>query len=702
MSWNLGIDIGGTFTDITAVNDRGEVVLWKEDSTQPDPELGVQQGLLSLAEQLGTTLDDLLSGTRVLVHGSTIGTNTVIQRNGPCLGLLHTIGFRDVLLFRDGFKWDRLNNHLARPRDFVDRYRRLGVRERIAHDGTVLEPLDEASALEAARELRRRGAEAIAVSLLWASVNPVHERRIKELLLEEMPGVLVVLSSDVLPEIGEWVRTSATVLSAYVYHGNARYLRELNGWLRDHGMTGEMLIMQVNGGCSTVERSIDVPVGMLMSGPAAGPAAAAHAGRRVRTRDMILMDMGGTSFDVTLIRDGEASVSRQIQLEHQPIGVQAIEVHSIGAGGGSLAWVDAGGALRVGPQSAGARPGPAAYGQGGERPTVTDANIVLGYIGTEAFLGGRRALDADRARRAIQEHVADPLGLDALAAAASVAAIVNANMVDAIRVVTSRRGIDPRPLVLVAGGGAGAVHAARLAASLGIGRVLVPAEAGTICAFGMTVTDVRNDYSATVPTSSADPALVGVRAALARLEHLARSELLASGFAAESIRLKRSVDARYEGQFYDLTVAVPPGELDEDAMKVVADTFHAAHQERYTWSMKERRVEYLHWRLTGIGLIDSPTVKVMTDLEPCSPEGALVGSRLAHFEESGGPVDADVFDRGLLRDGATIRGPALIDSSTTTIVIPPGHSSVADSQGNLLLGVPQQPDARTNPMGNGS
>lgn len=685
MSWRVGIDIGGTFTDIAVVAEDGGVTLWKEDSTHPHPEIGVQRGLAAVAANAGLALEEFLDRTTLLVHGSTIATNIVIERDGPQVGLLCTEGFRDVLLFRDGFKWERFNDRLPRPRDFADRSRRLGVRERVAPDGTVLEPLDEQSARDAVRELGRRGAEAIAVSLLWSNANPAHERRIRELVAEELPDVPVILASDVLPEIGEWVRTSAAVLSAYVYPRSARYLRELKTWLREHGLRRDVLIMQVNGGCATVERTLKVPAGILISGPAAAPAAARHIGERVDAQDMITVDMGGTSFDVCLMRAGEAPLSRTIQLEHQPIGVQAVEVHSIGAGGGSIAWIDSGGALRVGPESAGARPGPAAYGQGGERPTVTDANVVLGYLSPEAFLGGRRTLDAARARRALEQHVGEPLGIEALAAAAGVIELVNASMVDAIRVVSVQRGIDPRPFLLVAGGGAGPLHAGRLAAELGIERVLVPAEAGTICSFGMTVTDVRHDYAAMVHTSSADPALGEVRAAFAELEQRARDDLAASGFGPETIALERSVDARYEGQVHDLTIAVPPGELDDAALAAVQRAFHAAHAERYTWSIEEHAVEFLHWRVTGVGLMERPATVRLAELEPRPADAARAGSRQAFFAELGGLVETPVYDRARFEDGATLSGPALIDSATTTVVVNPGQTLIADARGSLLI-----------------
>ena len=685
-SWRIGIDIGGTFTDVSAVDDTGAVTLWKEDSTHPNPEIGVQRGLTALAEQFGLTLGELLSQTRLMVHGSTIATNTVIERTGPTVGLVCTEGFRDVLLLRDGFKWDRFNVRLARPADFVDRHRRLGVHERIGHDGTVIKPLVDADVRNVVKRLVDLGAEVIAVALLWSNVNPVHERRVREIISEEFPRIQVMLSCDVLPETGEWVRTSATVLSAYIYERSAVYLRELGEWLRSNGLDTEMLVMQVNGGCASVEQTIRVPAGILISGPAAAPAAGRRVGRRIDASDMLVIDMGGTSLDVCLLRDGQPTLSRDIRIDHQPIGVQGVEVHSIGAGGGSIAWIDSGQALRVGPRSAGADPGPAAYGRGGEHPTVTDANLVLGYIDPERFLGGRRALDLIGATRAVQRFIAEPLGLDVVEAAASVYAIVNGNMVDAIRLVAAKNGVDLRTMALVAGGGAGPVHAARLAADLGVGQVLIPAEAGTICSYGMTATDVRHDYSKTMPMSSTAPDLDGVAQLFAELEAQASMDLRSSGFEPAQIRITRSVDARYRGQFHDVTVPVASGRVSVGILDAVEADFHKAHEVLYRWCRRGHAIDMLQWRVTGIGtIIGHDEEHRLTDLEHVDGDAGRTGSRLAHFVEFDGLVETKTYDRAKLADGMTIDGPALIDSATTTIVVPPDHTAIADRFGNLLI-----------------
>ena len=411
-SFRIGVDIGGTFTDFTVLDDRGAVTLWKEDSTPHDHAEAILRGIEAVAGQLGLAQRELLQATSVFVHGSTIATNAVIERSGSKVGLLCTEGFRDVLYLRDGFKWDRFDVGLPRPADFVERHLRLPATERIDFTGEVVVPLEEESVRAAARRFAAAGVEAVAVAFLWSVVNPEHERRAAELLADEIPGLPVVCSADVLPEIREWQRTSAAVLSAYSLPKIEAYLRRLEAALERRGLPSRLQVMQINGGCASVGELLRRPVYALHSGPAAAPSAAQFHADNEGSRDLINVDMGGTSFDVSLIRHGRPVMSREIEVEHQPIGVAGVEVHSIGAGGGSIAWIDPGGALRVGPRSAGARPGPAAYGAGGSEPTVTDANVVLGYLAPEAVLRGRRRRLRRRRRGGLGLGVAE-LGLGA-------------------------------------------------------------------------------------------------------------------------------------------------------------------------------------------------------------------------------------------------------------------------------------------------
>jgi N-methylhydantoinase A len=686
MSWRVGVDIGGTFTDIAVVGDDGSTMLWKEETTAHRLAEAIERGLGAVSRELGTELEAFLGETSLFVHGSTVATNTVIERGGPRVGLVCTHGFRDALYFRDGFKWDRYDAHLPRPADFVDRHLRLGVRERIGSQGEVVTPLDESSVRDVAESFRRERIETVAVALLWSHVNAAHEHRVREILAEELPGTPVMLSSEVLPEIGEWVRTSATVLSAYVYPRTAEYLTELASWLAANGLEHELLIMHVNGGSAGAEETLRVPVSLIHSGPAAAPAAASAMSTRLGVRDVITTDMGGTSFDVTLVQGGELPRSRRMMVEHQPIGVPGVELHSIGAGGGSIAWVDPGGALRVGPQSAGARPGPAAYGQGGELPTVTDANVVLGYLSTSAFLGGRRRLDRERAEAAVREHVAQPLGMsDVVEAAAGVIRLVNEHMVNAIRVVSIERGIDPRPFLLVAGGGAGALHAGSLARKLGIERVLVPSQAGTLSAYGMTLADVRHEYSATLHSTTSDLSSGAITELLDGLAARGRADLRDAGFPEEKIRIQRWVDARYLGQIHELMTPLPDGPVDDRFVESLERAFHRLHEERYTYALPKRGIELLHWRVTASCATDARLDLRFDELESTPVDTSGAPTRPAWFDDPGGFVEVPALSPSELPAGAELRGPAVVDSPTTTVVVLPGQRLMADGAGNFLL-----------------
>ena len=688
MPFRIGVDIGGTFTDFTIVDDRGNVTLWKEDSTPDDPTKAIELGLPAAAALLGLESEDLLRGATQFVHGTTIATNTLIQRSGPTVGLICTDGFRDVIYFRDGFKPERFNVHLPRPPDFVDRYLRLGVSERTRVTGEVVTPLAEDEVRQAADRFREAGVGAVAVAFLWSIVNKTHEQRAAEILREELPNVDVLCSADILPEIREWERTSATVLSAYILPRIGGYLRRLEGLLRESGFERAPLVMQNNGGCASVGEVLERPVNVLASGPAAAPAAASFYADAVEVDDLITVDMGGTSFDVCVIRAGRPAMSRTIQVEHQPIGVPGVEVHSIGAGGGSIAWIDPGGALRVGPRSAGARPGPACYGKEGEEPTVTDANVVLGYLSPDAFLGGRRQLRGDLAHRAVLTKVGEPLGLDAVEAAAGIVEVVNTNMVRGIRAVSIERGIDPRGYLLVSGGGAGGLHAARLARQLEMRRILIPKEAPTLCAFGMTVTDVRHDYTRSFHAHSSDLDARRVDKLFAELEDEARERLRNDGFERDQIQLERLVDARYPNQIHELTIPIPSCDAySEDDLRDIERRFHHEHKQQFTYAIDDLPVEFLHWRVTGVGRTD---VAAPQAREPATDAGdatadASLGEREAYFPEFGAFTPTALYALDRLVCGATVVGPAIIQAEATTVVVNPDDLLTVQGDGSLLI-----------------
>ena len=698
MTWQVGVDIGGTFTDLTAVRDDGTKLIWKVDTTPGDWQRGVTNGLEAIARELGVRVGEFLADVQLFVHGSTIATNTMIERNGPRIGLVCTRGFRDALYFRDGFKWDRFNIRLERPRELIPRHLRLPVSERILYDGSVALELDEASVRDVAARLRARDVGVIAVALLWAHVNPVHEHRVREILSQEFPSVPVLLSSDILPETGDWVRTSATAISAYVFPASATYLRKLSAWLEASGLTASPQAMQINGGCASFEHALRRPVSLIHAGPAAAPTAGLQVAQRTNgaDADLITVDMGGTSFDVCLVQRGSVPLSRSLTIDHQPLGVPGVELGSVGAGGGSIAWVDQGGALHVGPQSAGARPGPAAYGQGGPSPTVTDANLVLGYLSSETFLGGRRSLRRDLAEAAIEEHVAEPLRISTVEAAAGVITVVNERMISAMRAVSIERGIDPRGFLVISGGGAGSLHSGRLAAALGIGRVLVPAEAGVLSSFGMTVSDVHHDYSRPCHMTLASPRPDAVAEIFRVMEGEAHTNLAAGGFAPDKRRIIRSVDARYVGQLHELIVPVADGPIDLATLTEARAGFDRLHRERFTYALADNQVEFLHWRVTAIGVNGRPAERSFDELSRTSADPALIGIRRAYFREYGEYVDTNCFRASDVPAGADISGPALIDSTSTTIVVVPGQRVKADGRNNFLIdtGVDRAPPER--------
>ncbi len=662
--YRIGVDIGGTFTDLVLVSDGTVPRIYKEPSTPHDPAKAIVDGLRALATGEGLGLDELLGRTRLFVHGTTIATNTVIQRNGPPTGLICTEGFRDVLYFRDGFKDDRFNLRFAPPQPFVDRHLRIGVPERVDSAGQVVTQLDEGAVRAAAQRCRERGVRTVAVAFLWSMVNPAHEHRAAEIVREEIPGAFVVCSSDVLPEIREWQRTSAAVLSAYLLPGIDAYFQDLLRVLADEGLPAPPLIMQLNGGCASVREILQRPVYALHSGPAAAPAAATHhTARRGVSGNVITVDMGGTSFDVCVVNDGRPALSRDLTVDGQPVGVAGIAVHTVGAGGGSIASIDDGGALRVGPMSAGATPGPAAYGSGGTLPTVTDANVVLGYIQPETFLGGRRELRRDLAEQAMAEHVAGPLAVDLDEAAAGVVRVVNAHMVAAIRAVSVDQGLDPRRFTLVSGGGAGGLHTVSLARELGMERVVIPREAGTLCAFGMAVTNVRHDGMRAHFCNSSELSAAVIAEIHRDLESQARAQLTEEGFGPDQIAIGWMVDARYPGQAHELTVELPAtASIDAGAIEAA---FHAAHDRQFGYRRDGMPVEILHWRIAATGALPAATEPVV-ELSGATPQPSLV--REMHIVGQG-RCPVPIYDADAFPVGGSVRGPAVLASATTTILL---------------------------------
>ena len=678
--YRIGIDVGGTFTDLVAVDEGGLTTLAKVPSTPDDPSLGVLDGLAALAERLGLDGAALLGETDRIVHGTTVATNALLEHKGARLGLLTTEGHRDVVEMREGLKDDRYNLRMPPPEQLVPRQLRLGVRERMRADGRVEIPLDRASLDTAIDTLRRAQVEAIAVCYLHAWRDPSHERATRDALARALPEIYVSLSSEVLPQIKEFERVSTTIVNAYVGPVLSRYLARLESRLAEAGYCGPTLIIQSHGGVAPIAESGRLAAGAVLSGPAGGVSGSVYAARLLGETNLIPFDMGGTSTDICLVVEGQAALVMDRRVGGHRIALNSLDIASIGAGGGSIARVDSGGILHVGPESAGAVPGPACYGQGGEAATVTDANLVLGYLDPANFLGGARVLDLPAAERAV-DRVAAPLGVERLAAARGIHRIINTTMAEGVRLVSVRRGVDPRRFALFAFGGAAGLHATDIARQLGLKRVIVPRVAPVLSAWGMLATDLRFEVSRTH---------IGDARALdgAAVKHLFE-EMEAEGMArlrqsfAGPARAARAVDMRYGEQVFEITV--PLDDLDwsvADPLPQIAERFHRRHEALYTYSMPDQESVLVNARVTVSGILEElPQEPSLPAASPAPPRG----ERRIYLEDW---VEASAYAFDTLAPAQRIEGPAIIESAMTTVLLRPGDAAVVTEQGWLDIAVP--------------
>ncbi len=686
----VGVDIGGTFTDIVLTRADGSLLVNKTSSTPEDPARAVIAGLAALLRGAGIAP----SAVSEIVHGTTVGSNAVLQKKGAATGLLTTRGFRDVLEIGRIRTPDLFDLTWDKPVPLVERRRRLEVDERMAADGSVVHPLDPASVHAAVDRLVQDGVEVIAVCFINSYVNPAHERETERLIRQRHPGIEVSASYRVLPEIKEYERTSTTVVNAYLLPIMRRYLDNLAEGLRGIGIQAPLLVIASNGGVVGARAAADKPVFCVQSGPSAGVAGAARLGRVIDAPNLIAFDMGGTTAKASLVEDGRVSLtseyefregistpSRFIKAGGYMLKVPAIDIAEVGAGAGSIAWIDAGGLLRVGPESAGAAPGPACYAIGGSRPTVTDANVVLGFLNPEYLAGGELKLDAARAEAAIREQVAASLGLSLVEAAHGIREVANANMARAIRSVTIERGRDPRDFTLVAFGGSGPVHAVDVARALEIPRVLVPAAPGVFTAVGMLASDVEHHFVRAHAAAFARLELEPANRAVNELVGEALATLRSEGYPDDRVRLEVGCDLRYAGQASELTIPLPGGRFDTAALPLLRDAFNAEYRATYGASTDEA-LELVNLRLVATGLrpdrLDFRAVRVAA-----SGAETRRGRRLVSFVRRGQPIDTPVVPRHALE--GTLRGPAIVESYDSTIVLPPGAAATADAAGNLLI-----------------
>jgi len=677
----IGIDVGGTFTDLVVAQENQPVRHFKTHSTPSDPSVGVLAGLTEVAESHGQTLDQLLADVELIVHGTTVATNTLVERKGANVGLITTEGFRDLLEMREGLKEDRYNLRMKPVEPLVPRYLRLGVPERVKFDGSVHTPLDVDALRTALRELKEQGVESLAVCFLFSFMNPDHELQAEAEIRMVFPDAFVSLSHQVLPQIKEFDRLSATALNAYVGPELGRYLGNLQRRMVEHGDESKVLIIQSNGGAAPIEDSIRFAVRSILSGPAGGANGAAYAASVVGEENVIALDMGGTSTDISIIEGGRPHLANEKYEAGWKIAVPMIDIHTLGAGGGSIARVDLGGVLRVGPDSAGAEPGPACYGMGGEDPTVTDAALVLGLLDPASFLGGRVSLDSSLSETAIRENVADPLGLSVTDAAAGILRVVSNSIAEGIRLASVRKGLDPREFSMVAFGGAAGMLANQVAREIGIRKVIVPPAAPVLSAFGMLASDLQYDYSQSHPAGLETLDLDETISRLGAMESQGRRRLHENGMSNEDIVVEFTADMRYLDQIYEVTVPVPDLGLDASQIREQwAENFHRRFEELYSYSQSEQEI-----RLVTLRASISAALPGITDTESDQSTSSNPSEPATRRVQMGEWEDVSVRDANAIPEGRRIEGPAILESEFTTVVLGHGDVAVKRAGGTLVI-----------------
>ncbi len=681
----LAVDVGGTFTDIVLCDlETLAQQVHKTPSTPEDPSIGFMRGMEELLESQEVSPDEIVH----IFHGTTIATNSVLESKGAPVGLLVTSGYKYVLeIARHGTPRLANPNTWVKPSRPVKPRDCLEIDERTAFDGTILRPLDESALRDAAAHFARNEVAAVAIAFIHSYADSTHERRAREILSEELPHIPISLSSDVLPVYREYERTITTVLNAYVTPRVSSYIDNLKESLQSFGTRAAFSIMKSNGGIIGAETAVQQPVYTALSGPAAGVMATVQIAESAQIDDCISFDMGGTSTDVSLLRNRNPGLTLNGRLGDWPIQLPMLDIATIGCGGGSIASVSPYGSLNVGPASAGADPGPACYGRGATSPTVTDANLVLGRINNH-IAGGQLPLDAEAAARAIADSIALPLGMDIPAAASGVLQIANNTMVGAIRNISVERGHDPRDFALIAYGGAGPMHAVDVARLLGINTVVVPPHPGIASAYGLLAAEFKNDYARTFPQQNREHDIEGMARVYEELEREGRNWLLQEGVPPDSSGMTRSADLRYAHQGSELTIPYRPARFDQPGLQEMLDEFHDQHQQLYGFSLQQP-VEIVTLRVTASGQVSAVTMQTLSSGEDGvrnldQPE-ADVPTRNVHFDETNGFVPCPIYPRETLHPAAQLQGPAILEGMDSTVVINPGWRGNIDQYGNCII-----------------
>lgn len=679
MAFRLGIDSGGTFTDVVLFDDKKKTLhITKTPSTPANPAIGVINGIKKIVSQVGIKPAEIAS----LVHGTTVATNALLEYKGIRTALILTEGFKDILSIGRQDRPKLYDYFERRPEPFIPRHLRFEMPERTLYNGEILRPLEEEKVRGTAEKLKKIGIRGVAVCLLHSYANPTHEKRIKEIFGEYYPEAVVSTSHEILPEFREYERMSTTVINTYVMPIIDRYLRDLQQMMRKEGLTADLNVMQSNGGVMTSRSAGGKSVHTILSGPAGGVMGSLAIGTQIGMKNLITVDMGGTSFDICLIHGGKIHFTKESEIGGHPIKIPMIDIHTIGAGGGSIAWIDPGGSLRVGPQSAGAKPGPVCYRLGGEEPTVTDANLVLGRLDPGYYLGGEISLDVEAAKQAIMEKIARPLKLSLEEAAEGIIKVINASMVRGIRKVSVEKGYDAREFSMICFGGGGPLHSLELAEELRIPTVVVPISPGVNSALGLLIADFRYDYSQTFLRKTEGIDLDSLNQGFKDLESKAIRQMLEERIPRKDRVILRSIEMRYSGQGYELEVTVPNGILTQRNLRMMNESFHRIHRQLYGYASPQEMTEFVYLRIAALGKIPKPSFKREKEGDH-RPARALKGKRKVFVQ--GKYVSVPIYERALLAPGDKVSGPAIVEQMDSTTFLSYGHRGQVDPYLNLIV-----------------
>ena len=679
MKYMIGVDVGGTFTDFSVFEqESGRLFHFKHSSTNYDSSVAIVNGILEVLNMEHATAQQVV----YLAHGTTVSTNALIEKKGAKVGVITTEGFNDIMeigIQKRPFMYDTLGQ---KPEPLIMSGMNRGVPERIAHDGSVVTPLDEEAVRKLVAYFKANGVNSIAVSTLFSFINPAHEKRIKEIIAAEYPGVYTTISSELVPEFREYSRMSTTVLNAYLGPVMKDYVNNFQNSIKNIGIQVEPYVTQSNGSIISIKETIECPIKTAVSGPSAGVIAAANIGRQCGADKIITFDMGGTSADISLIENYEAQGSNERLLEGYPARIPMINIITIGAGGGSIAKIDAGGMMKVGPESAGATPGPACYGRGGELPTVTDANIYLGKLNQQKILGGRMDIYLDKAETAIQTHLCAKTHLSMDEAANGIISVVNSNMMRAIRVVSVEKGYDVREFSLMAFGGAGPLHACEVSQELGIRSVLIPPSPGTLCSLGLLMADTKFDFCRTKIMNATAESIPEANEIFRQLVAEGDAMLTKEGIGQDNRAFTWALDMRYDRQNYEITIPLQDTILNEQTLQAAIEDFHVAHKRAYGYCNPDGKIKFVNFRVSAIGVIEKPQLKEYP-VDPNAKTPEPFAFRDVLFQGQTERIRTGIYHRNDFLPGTKLDGPAILEQMDTTIVIPPDWSIETDGFMNL-------------------